>query len=289
MARLMWRLQKALVYHIPLYLIWKNLPKFKDSFKITCQANKKLRCSQYDDIDKTLLRWFKEKRSQGNPITGPILKPQIDFGKLLGLENYECSESLIKDNIVGGTVSEIRKNYPLDPITDPTDVCERCPKYSRFLRDWNKELCAAKKKILLVDNCSAHLNVQNLKAINLCFLPPNTTSVLQPFDQGIIKNHTVHFRKALVMMISTEDHFEDEHNIPLAQLIRETYIVDTDPNLNDEDLVMNSKGLQTEDEAYEIDEDQGEPGMEFEPPSTLEAIKALKIARNHISINDKWD
>ncbi|KAK9709714.1 hypothetical protein QE152_g26470 [Popillia japonica] len=57
--------------------------------------------------------------------------------------------------------------------------------------------------------------------------------------------------------------------------------------LNDEDLVKNSKGLQTEEEAYEIDEDQDDPGMEFEPPSTLETIKALKIVRNHISFNDK--
>ncbi|KAK9695743.1 hypothetical protein QE152_g32354 [Popillia japonica] len=39
---------------------------------------------------------------------------------------------------------------------------------------------------------------------------------------------------------------------------------------------MDSKGLQTEEEAYEIDEDQDNPEMEFEPPSTLEAIKGLK-------------
>ncbi|KAK9737679.1 hypothetical protein QE152_g10550 [Popillia japonica] len=63
--------------------------------------------------------------------------------------------------------------------------------------------------------------------------------------------------------IQEEDHFEDEDNIPLAQLIREAYVVNTDSNvtfddfvdvdkdlatwgeLTDEDLVMNLKGLQT--------------------------------------------
>ncbi|KAK9727795.1 hypothetical protein QE152_g19001 [Popillia japonica] len=84
--------------------------------------------------------------------------------------------------------------------------------------------------------------------------------------------------------IQEEDYFEDEDNIPLAQLIRKAYVVDTDSNvkfddfvdvdkdlatwgeLNDEYLVTNSKGLQTEEEAYEIDEDQDDPGMEFGPP-----------------------
>lgn len=107
------------------------------------------------------------------------------------------------------------------------------------------------------------------------------------------------------MVIQEEDHFEDEDNIPVAQLIREACVVDTDSNvtfddfvdvdkdlatwgeLNDEDFVMNSKGLQTGEEPYEVDEDQDDPGMEFEPPSTLEAIKALKIVRNYISFNDK--
>ncbi|KAK9746513.1 Tc5 transposase DNA-binding domain [Popillia japonica] len=395
---------------------WKQMIvtlMIRDAFKNNVETNKKLRCSQCDGIDKTLLRWFKEKRSQGIPITEPILQAKAnDFGKLLGLENYECSESWIKrfrnrHNIVGGTVcgesasvsnstteellknvfAEISKNYTDEQIfnADETGLfykmtpnktlkskAEKCsggkmskdritvlvvanmtdtikkkllvigksnnPRsfksvkrlpvdyrsnrrtwmvseiFEKFLRDWYKELCAAKKKILLlVDNCSAHPNV------------------LQPLDQGIRRNLKVHFGKALVvkmienadanneikinildtdMMISTawnavsqdtivnclrhagflssvaiqeEDHFEDEDNIPLAQLIREVYVVDTGSNvtfddfvdvhkdlatcgeLNYEDLVMNSKGLQTGEEAYEIDEDQDDREMEFEP------------------------
>ena len=45
-----------------------------------------------------------------------------------------------------------------------------------------------RKIVMLVDNCPAHPKVNNLKAIQLEFFPPKATSVLQPLNQGIIKN-----------------------------------------------------------------------------------------------------
>ncbi|XP_025834752.1 tigger transposable element-derived protein 4-like [Agrilus planipennis] len=70
----------------------------------------------------------------------------------------------------------------------------------KWLRDWDRDLVKEKKKILLlVDNCPAHPNVTDLKSITLAFLPPNTTSVLQPMDQGIIRAIKTNFRKNLVL------------------------------------------------------------------------------------------
>ena len=43
-----------------------------------------------------------------------------------------------------------------------------------------------RKLVMIVDNCPAHAEVSGLKAINLQFLPPNTTSCTQPMDQGVI-------------------------------------------------------------------------------------------------------
>lgn len=61
------------------------------------------------------------------------------------------------------------------------------------------ELTKKSKKILpLVDNCPAHPHIENLKSITM-FLPPNTTSVLQPMDQGIIRALKSHFRKNVVL------------------------------------------------------------------------------------------
>ena len=40
---------------------------------------------------------------------------------------------------------------------------------------------------IVVDNCRAHPNINTcLQSMKLVFLPPNTTSITQPMDQGII-------------------------------------------------------------------------------------------------------
>lgn len=72
--------------------------------------------------------------------------------------------------------------------------------FIRYLNEWDSRLRMKNRKILLaLDNCSAHPDInQTLTNIKLCFLPPNTTSVLQPLDQGIIKNFKVHYREILL-------------------------------------------------------------------------------------------
>ena len=55
---------------------------------------------------------------------------------------------------------------------------------------------------MLLDNCTAHPKVPGLAAITLYFLPPNTTSVTQPMDQGIIQNLKCHYRRQLVDRMS---------------------------------------------------------------------------------------
>lgn len=51
------------------------------------------------------------------------------------------------------------------------------------LRETNREI------LLLVDNCAQHPDISSsLTNIKLAFFPPNTTSILQPLDQGVIKN-----------------------------------------------------------------------------------------------------
>jgi len=53
-----------------------------------------------------------------------------------------------------------------------------------------------KRPILLVmDNFSAHTMDYNLKNIKTLFLPPNTTTKLQPLDAGIIHAFKAHYRK----------------------------------------------------------------------------------------------
>ena len=71
--------------------------------------------------------------------------------------------------------------------------------FETWLRRWDASLTRKDRKIVLfVDNCNAHPHVKDLNAIDLVFLPPNTTSEIQPCDQGIIKTLKTYYRRNMV-------------------------------------------------------------------------------------------
>ncbi|CAG5026229.1 unnamed protein product [Parnassius apollo] len=83
-----------------------------------------------------------------------------------------------------------------------------CTIFSDWLKNLNQEMKAQKRKILMfVDNCTAHNNMPELSHIKLVYLPANTTSKLQPMDQGIINNFKIYYRKEVVRHVikSIED------------------------------------------------------------------------------------
>jgi hypothetical protein len=60
--------------------------------------------------------------------------------------------------------------------------------FKKWLMGWDMELQYKSWKILLVlDNSAAYPHLDSLKNIQLEFLSPNTTSLIQPMDVGIIK------------------------------------------------------------------------------------------------------
>ena len=59
--------------------------------------------------------------------------------------------------------------------------------FTRWLKELDRKMITEGRKItMIVDNCPAHPHVVGLQAVELTFLPPNTTSKLQPMDQGVI-------------------------------------------------------------------------------------------------------
>ena len=46
----------------------------------------------------------------------------------------------------------------------------------------------------LIGNCPAHPSVSDLTKVQLVFLPPNTNSVLQQMDQGVMRSLKTHCR-----------------------------------------------------------------------------------------------
>ncbi|GBM38546.1 hypothetical protein AVEN_110211-1 [Araneus ventricosus] len=55
-----------------------------------------------------------------------------------------------------------------------------------------------------MDNATSHPDYLKLKNINLVFLPPNTTSMLQPLDQGIIRSFKVGYRELLLRHVLSQ-------------------------------------------------------------------------------------
>jgi hypothetical protein len=75
-------------------------------------------------------------------------------------------------------------------------------RYFSTIRKWKNELRRKHRRILLLaDNCPAHPHIQDLSDIKLVFLQPDTTSVLQPMDMGIIRSFKGYFRRFLVLQL----------------------------------------------------------------------------------------
>ncbi|XP_014345928.1 tigger transposable element-derived protein 4-like [Latimeria chalumnae] len=70
--------------------------------------------------------------------------------------------------------------------------------FQEWLREWDKSLKAQRRRIaLIVDNCPTHPTVK-LNNIEMMFLPPNVTSLIQPCDQGIFRTLKAHYHRLIV-------------------------------------------------------------------------------------------
>ena len=71
--------------------------------------------------------------------------------------------------------------------------------FEEWVREQDRKFEREGRKVsLIVGNCPAHPVVANLKAINLVFLPPNTTCKTQPMDQGVMRATKASYRASVV-------------------------------------------------------------------------------------------
>lgn len=98
-----------------------------------------------------------------------------------------------------------------------------------ILSKLNRRLSSQHRKIaLLMDNAGCHPGsclIDRFSNIRVIFLPPNTTSKLQPLDLGIIQNFKVHYRtlflRFLLSKIDTcETASEISNSVTILQAIR---------------------------------------------------------------------
>ena len=61
--------------------------------------------------------------------------------------------------------------------------------FSQWVQKIDQQFAKQKRRVLLVDNCTAHPQLPNLHTSNKATIStPNTTAIAQPVDQGIIHN-----------------------------------------------------------------------------------------------------
>ena len=73
--------------------------------------------------------------------------------------------------------------------------------FEEWVRKLHSPFRAQSRKVaLLIDNCPAHPETKNLTNMNLIFVPPDTTSILQTMDQGVIRSLKAHYRKKVVRL-----------------------------------------------------------------------------------------
>ncbi|GBM71269.1 Tigger transposable element-derived protein 6 [Araneus ventricosus] len=78
--------------------------------------------------------------------------------------------------------------------------------WEKWVQKLDKRMIAECRKIALVfDNCPAHSKeiIPKLKNVTVFYLPPNTTSKLQPMEQRVIKNFKIYYRKRTVRKVIT--------------------------------------------------------------------------------------
>ncbi|GFY30668.1 tigger transposable element-derived protein 6 [Trichonephila clavipes] len=74
--------------------------------------------------------------------------------------------------------------------------------FNEWLVQLNSDMKKEKQHILLfLDNCTVHNNAPPLSNVKLQFSSQNSTSKLQPLDQGIIHNFTTFYRREVIKSV----------------------------------------------------------------------------------------
>lgn len=95
-----------------------------------------------------------------------------------------------------------------------------CYFFEDYVRLLDRRFDVKNRQVLfIIDNCPSQEKIDNLKAIAVKFLPANTTAVLQPMDQGIIKTTRKLYRKALLQRMLTVDDASKRYNTDLLGAI----------------------------------------------------------------------
>ena len=74
--------------------------------------------------------------------------------------------------------------------------------FEHWVRKLDQKFRVDERKInIIIDNSPAHPSIFNLTNIQFVFLRPNTMSILQPMNQGVIRSPKAHYRGKVVRLL----------------------------------------------------------------------------------------
>uniref|UniRef100_H3A146 HTH CENPB-type domain-containing protein n=1 Tax=Latimeria chalumnae TaxID=7897 RepID=H3A146_LATCH len=175
--------------------VW--IERFKKCWNVVSKSV----CGESGSVDSTvaddyitsklpaLLKDYKTLAIEGENCHGG--KHSRECIKVMVAANMDSSEKL-KLLVIGKSQKSRRfknvKSLPVDYKAN-TQAWMTSDIFSKWVKKFNRKMECQKCKVLLfIDNCPAHPTIATLKAITMIVLPPNSTSKLQPMDQGIIKS-----------------------------------------------------------------------------------------------------
>ena len=132
----------------------------------------------------------------GSNMSGTEKMPLLMIGKSA---NPRCFASFRK----------AKKSLPIDYCANQSAWMTMDIFASYVLKVNNKMKRLGRKILLLLDNAGSHNKLPSFSNVNIQFLPKNTTSVLQPMDQGIIRSLKCHYRKKLMKHVITQSETND--------------------------------------------------------------------------------
>jgi hypothetical protein len=170
---------------------------------------------------KTLAASLKSKGSKGNNNGKKKDKSRISIGLCVNADGSDFLKPLVI-----GTAKNPRSFKSFRPNTlveyyYNTKAWMNSNVFQNYVMKLDRKFAQMNRKILLVlDNVSSHcLGEVTLKNIELLFLPPNTTSKIQPLDQGIINSFKSKYRKKFLAWRIDQLEKGDDRKLPLKEAI----------------------------------------------------------------------
>ncbi|XP_060592007.1 tigger transposable element-derived protein 6-like [Ruditapes philippinarum] len=161
----------------------------------------------------------------------------------------------------------------------------------KLFSDWVLQLdrkfsSQSRKVLLIVDNCAAHPKLTGLKSITLAFFPPNTTSVLQPCDQGIIYNFKCKYRQRMVEHIIDSYDRKKEPGINVLVAIRYAFAAWRDVSPTVIMKCFRKSGFIAEEETMDDDDDMPLAQMIENIRDEIPLARLRTITNTDTSFND---